>query len=357
MASIQQRTNKNGTKVWRAIIRIKGYPTVCDHFDRKQEAQDWANDTERQIKLGKYNFAKNAQKKTVADLIDRYISDGVLDHHKAAKDTKRHLEYFKSEIGEYALTFITPELLLDERKKLLETPSSQGTPRTPATVNRYFSSLSGALRYGCKNLRWVDENPCVNLLKLKENPRKRRVLTSDEEIRLLEACKSSKSPYLYCITLMALTTGARKGEILNLTWDCINFENRLAFIKDSKNGRPRKIGLVDSVLKELKEIWMNRDLAKSQVFASKTAFGQIDIKKAWKGALQKAGIGDFVFHGLRHHFCSIGGELGASGVQLRSQLGHSSSRMTDHYSHLEADATRFIGESIEKRIAQRREHE
>lgn len=95
---------------------------------------------------------------------------------------------------------------------------------------------------------------------------------------------------------------------------------------------------------------MNRDLAKSQVFASKTAFGQIDIKKAWKGALQKAGIGDFVFHGLRHHFCSIGGELGASGVQLRSQLGHSSSRMTDHYSHLEADATRFIGEAIEKRI-------
>ena len=64
----------------------------------------------------------------------------------------------------------------------------------------------------------------------------------------------------------------------------------------------------------------------------------------------QSGIEDFVFHGLRHHFCSIGGELGASGVQLRSQLGHSSSRMTDHYSHLEADATRFIGESIEQRL-------
>ena len=44
MASIFQRRNKDGSKVWRAIVRIKGYPTVCDHFDRKQEAQDWAND-------------------------------------------------------------------------------------------------------------------------------------------------------------------------------------------------------------------------------------------------------------------------------------------------------------------------
>lgn len=207
------------------------------------------------------------------------------------------------------------------------------------------------MRYGCRNLLWIDENPCENLLKLKENPKKRRILTPEEEIRLLEACKSSKNPYLYCITLIAITTGARKGEILNLTWDCIDFKNRLASIKDSKNGRPRKIGLVDSVLKELKQIWINRNTAKPQVFASKTAFGKIDIKKAWQRMLQKAGIEDFVFHGLRHHFCSIGGELGASGVQLRSQLGHSSSRMTDHYTHLEAEATRYIGEAIEKRIS------
>ena len=45
------------------IIRIKGYPTVCNHFDRKQEAEDWANDVERQIKLSKFNF--NQHKATV----------------------------------------------------------------------------------------------------------------------------------------------------------------------------------------------------------------------------------------------------------------------------------------------------
>jgi hypothetical protein len=38
MASIFKRKNENGTTVWRAVVRIKGYPTVCNHFERKQEA-------------------------------------------------------------------------------------------------------------------------------------------------------------------------------------------------------------------------------------------------------------------------------------------------------------------------------
>jgi len=350
MATITQRKNKNGTKTWRAIIRLKGHPTVCDHFDRKQEALDWAHETERQIKLGRYNFAKQDQKKTVADLIDRYITDGVLDHHKAPKDAKRHLSYFREQLGTYALTYIKPELLLSERKKLEQTPTYRNTKRTPATVNRYMSSLSGALRYACRNLRWINENPCTNLIKLKENPKERRALTPDEEIRLLNACRQSNNHYLYPITLIALTTGARKGEILNLTWDCIDFENRLAHIKDSKNGKPRRIGLVASVIAELQKLKASRHPAKPLVFASKTAFGTIDISKTWNKALQDAGIENFVFHGLRHNFCTSGGALGASGTQLRYSLGHASSRMTDHYSHLDAEATRFIGEAIEQRL-------
>ncbi len=47
MASIFKRKNKDGTTHWRAVIRVKGYPTVCNHFARKQEADDWAIDVER----------------------------------------------------------------------------------------------------------------------------------------------------------------------------------------------------------------------------------------------------------------------------------------------------------------------
>ncbi len=57
---------------------------------------------------------------------------------------------------------------------------------------------------------------------------------------------------------------------LSLTWDCIDFDKRLAHIKDSKNGKPRSIGLVDSVIKELKN-YLNdsRPMQKPLVFAQK----------------------------------------------------------------------------------------
>jgi integrase len=347
MASIYKRKDGKG---WRAVIRIKNHPAVCDRFDRKEEAEDWVKETELKIKQGKYSSNK-AKEKTVADLIDIYIKDAVIDHHKAAKDSMRQLNYFRETLGKYALVYITPELLLNERRKLSEIPSRSNTKLNPATINRYFSTFSGAFRFACKNLRWIEENPCLNLLKLKSKPKARRVLAEGEDIRLFQACRQSQSPYLYCIVLMALTTGARKSEILNLTWDAIDFANGIAHIRDSKNGQPRRVGLVGSVIEELKKLYQCRDARKPLVFASKTAFGKIDIKKAWHVALKRANIENFVFHGLRHHFCSIGGELGASGTQLRAQLGHSSSRMTDHYSHLDANSTRFIGESIEKRIA------
>ena len=205
-------------------------------------------------------------------------------------------------------------------------------------------------------MRWIDENPCLNLLKLKTNPKTRRTLNQDEELRLLASCRRSKSPYLYCIVLIALTTGARKSEILNLTWDAIDFDNRIAHIKDSKNGHPRNIGLVDSVIEELKKIYDQRDPRKNLVFASKTAFGIVDIKKSWNTAIQSAEIENFVFHGLRHHYCSMGAKAGASGLQLRSQLGHSSASMTDHYTHLDANSTRFIGENIEQRLFKGEKH-
>jgi len=349
MASIYQRTNKDGSKVWRAIIRLKGHPTVCEHFIRKQEAEDWAMDTELQIKRGKYSPGKGKEK-TLIDLIDAYIQDAVIGHHKAVTDTVRQLNYFREKLGSYALIYITPDLLLEERKRLSLVSTNRKSHLNPATINRYFATLSGAFRYAWKNLRWIEENPCANLLKLKSKPKERRILIGEEEKCLLEACRKSQSPYLYTIVLIGLTTGARKSEILNLTWDAIDFGNRIAYIKDSKNGRPRRVGLVDSVIHELKKLHGLRDAKKPLVFASKTAFGKIDIKKAWLSALKRANIENFVFHGLRHHYCSIGGHLGASGQQLRAQLGHTSASMTDHYSHLDAQATRFIGESIEDRL-------
>ncbi len=319
MASIFKRKAKTGKgHTWRAVIRKKGHPVICETFSRRQEAEDWGREIEHQIKIGQYKFGQQGIKQTFNQLVERYIGDGVLNHHKSKRDTIRHLTYFQDGLGKYMLVYLTPKLLLNQRKLLLESIDEKGKPRSAATVNRYMASLSGILTYACRHLRWMNENPCFNLIKLKESPRRRRILNNKEVIALLKACKESRQPYLYCIVLMAMTTGMRLGEILNLTWDAVDFNKRLLLIKNSKNGKSRYVAMMDSVIGELELLYQSRNLLKPLVFASQSAFGSIDIKKSWQTALKAAGINDFVFRGLRHHYASRGGHHGASSQHLRS---------------------------------------
>lgn len=350
MASIYKRKNENGTTVWRAVVRIKGYPSVCSHWDRKQEAEDWARDVERQIKTGRFKFDQHNKIRTFSELIEHYTQDGALEHHRSAEDTRRHLAYWLSRFSNYALVHLTSELLGKERQLLLDTPTPKGTKRAPSTVNRYVASLSSLLSYASQRLNWISENPVFRLIKLKENPGRDRVLSEEEITRLLNASKESKSPYLYCIIMLALTTGARQGEILNLKWKHIDFQNKIAYIKETKNGRPRSIALSDPVIAELQRLYKLRNPQKPLVFASKTAFGQIDIKKAWQQALKRANITNCRAHDMRHTFCTYAASFGASNLQLQTATGHRTLNMLLHYTHMDVEVTKQFSNQISKQI-------
>lgn len=138
MASIYKRDNADGTKIWRAVVRIKGFLTVCNHFDRKQEAEDWAQKVERQIKMGQFKFERVNTYCTFADLVQRYTSDGVLEHLRAQRDAIRHMNYWKERLSGYALVHITPELLSKERQLLIDTP----TLKTQVSPKISFSPFS-----------------------------------------------------------------------------------------------------------------------------------------------------------------------------------------------------------------------
>jgi integrase len=281
MASIYKRKNENGTTVWRAVIRIKGYPSISNHFERKQEAEDWVKETERRIKLGQFNFAAHNKHHTYTDLLHRMEGDGAFDLQRSFKNCRSQFDYWKQRLGAYALIHITPELIAQERKTLIDSLLPDGFKRSSATVNRYTAVLSATFGYAVKKLRWMVENPCRTLSRLKESAGRDRILTDEEIVRLLDACKQSKSSFLYPIVLFALTTGARRGEILNLEWRHIDLEKGIAFLSETKNGRPRSVALSDAVIAELKALHEARNPSKPLVFASKTAFGRIDIKKSW----------------------------------------------------------------------------
>jgi len=101
-----------------------------------------------------------------------------------------------------------------------------------STVNRELATLNRMYNLG---ISWgkVRENPVKQVKKLKEPPGKTRYLSHDEIKKLVENCKVS---HLRLSVLIALNTGMRKGEIISLTRDNIDLENRIISVEESKSG-------------------------------------------------------------------------------------------------------------------------
>lgn len=121
-------------------------------------------------------------------------------------------------------------------------------------------------------------------------------------------------------------------------------------LKETKNGRPRSIALCKPVIEELKLIHSTRNPQKPLVFASKTAFGRIDIKKAWQQSLKKAGILNCRAHDMRHTFCTLAASKGASNLQLQTATGHKTLSMLLQYTHMDVAVTKQFSDQISEQI-------
>ena len=154
-----------------------------------------------------------------------------------------------------------------------------------------------------------------------KNPKgKDRILSEEEETRLLEAVKlSTKSQHLEPIIITALNTGMRKGEILNLKWSNVDFKTGHILVGGTKNGGMRKIPMNDKLTLTLER---GKKVSRGEFVFSENGRPYLDVKRGWWTALRKAGIENFRFHDLRHTF---GSRLGMKGVDIRTiqeLMGH-----------------------------------
>lgn len=133
----------------------------------------------------------------------------------------------------------------------------------------------------------------------------------------------------------------------------IRLDKGIAFLTETKNGRPRSVALSDALLAELKAL----PRTKSLVFASKTALGSLDIKKAWAQALLRANITDYRFHDLRHQFATFTAAQGASNVELATAMGHRTLSQLLRYSNLDAKHSKKFSDHISERILKGSTHE
>jgi integrase len=206
-----------------------------------------------------------------------------------------------------------------------------------------------ALNYA-ENLELIDHSPARKFKMYKENPVERRSLTADEEKKLLEACKISKNKILYHVVMIALYTGMRSSEILNIKWSHVSLNEMSIRIYKSKNNESREIPIIDllkPVFFDLKSITGGNEYVISSCYGEKIN----SVKKSYNQAVKNADIGHFTFHELRHTLVTRLASSGASILEIQQISGHKSESMVRRYTHVGLKESRRTIERLEKHLS------
>lgn len=339
MATIEERLTNKGEKRYRVIIRMKGHQPERATFRRKADAKKWAQDTESAIRDGRHFKTREAKRRTVGELIDRYI-DEVLPRKggssfQQAKE-KQKLIWWKENIGVFTLADGTPAIIAEARDALASEMigRERNRHRSNATVNRYLAILSHAFSVAVKEWGWIDSSPVRKVSRLKEPRGRVRFLTNDEKDRLLKACKESRQPLLYPLVVLALSTGARQGELLSLEWGHVDLSAKVIRLENTKNGERRALPLASHALELMTELSKVRRIDTNLVFSHDDGKRPIEIRSVWKKAVATAKMNDFRFHDLRHTAASYLAMNGATLAEIAEILGHKTLQMVKRYSHL-----------------------
>jgi len=195
----------------------------------------------------------------------------------------------------------------------------------PATVNRELALLKHMYS---KAIEWgrYEENPAKKVKLLKGEVKRVRFLMPDDVQKLLSNCADHLKP----IVTVAVHTGMRKGELLSLNWDQVNFEQGIISLLDTKNHKRRDISMNETV----KATLTGMERKGSYVFSAEDGGSFGDVRRSFETALRRSGIQDFRFHDLRHTFASNLVMESVDIVTVMELMGHKDLTMTLRYTHL-----------------------
>jgi integrase len=251
-----------------------------------------------------------------------------VEQKRSWKKDQSHLNRFVSILGSKKLSEITVKDVDDYKMNRVKDVKA-------VTVNRELTALRRLFNLAKKWRKFFGDNPVSLSGLIKTESQRMRVLSVEEEKRLLQ----SSSTHLIPIIKTALLTGMRQGEILTLRWDDVNLETDLITIRAevSKSKKSRKI----PVSKQLRKLLLEQKLKNSttgHVFVTNlgepySAKNHSALKRTFTTARKKADIKDFVFHDLRHTAATRMAENSASIIAVKEILGHADIKTTMKYFH------------------------
>jgi integrase len=357
MPTIRERGGR-----YHAQVRIAGFPARTESFKTKRMAERWATTIEAQMIEGKHFRGVEARRRTLGEAIKRYLEE-VVPSKRDERTRRIRLRWWSEKLGHLKLAELSPQVIAEYRGKLTRDPftrakvSSKRTTvpkgegaavfkRSGATVNRYLAALSHVLSIARRDWQWIQSNPFEGVSKLKEGQGRVRFLNEDERTTLLAV--TAQDPQLHTFVVLALSTAARAGELVNLRWPDVELKEQRVLLRVTKNSHPRAIWIHGEVLKLLKERGKVRKLSDDRVFNSVTG-KRYRYEKLFKAACTAAKIEGFTFHGLRHTAATLLAREGATEQQLKA-IGGWKSGVVSRYVHLAAEDAKAVLERMNEKI-------
>lgn len=276
-----------------------------------------------------------------------------LSHRKSGEATKARIRAVFGDFLETDIQNLEPTALARHRAARLKAGVK------PQTVNRDRTSLLALLNKAVE-LRVIESNPLedpayrpvplkgddkrVRWLGMRDETEDRRERAGQkvgERTRFLEAIADDRTPeYLRHLCLLAMNTGLRRGELLQLRWEHVSLSRKKLTVDAStaKTTRTRHIDLNTHALAVLRARSVERERGEALVFPSfRTGAAFNNFKRSWRALVDRAQLVEFTFHDLRHDFASRLVQAGADLYVVKDLLGHSTIQLTERYAHLKSD--------------------
>ncbi len=239
------------------------------------------------------------------------------------------LQYLDRFLGSLTLDEISDDVLeLIIRTKRAEIIAKRGAKARPAaTLNRFRALIRSILRRAINKWRWIDRMPCVIELE-EENNARTRWITPDQARKLLAALPDHQR----VVVLLALATGLRQSNVLNLEWVEVDFDLGEILIptEKAKGKKPIHVTLNETALQVLRS---QLGLHPDKVFTYRGLPLRNANNRAWRKALKTAGITDFRWHDLRHTWASWLYQQGTSLHLIKEMGAWESLEMVQRYIH------------------------
>lgn len=299
-----------------------------------------------QMAEGKWFERLPGEEKTFRELMDRYMREHSA-RNKAASSHRRDkslCEHLLKSFGDLMLVEITPKLIIEYKHE------RRGDGAAPATVNYELSLMRHAFNLAIKEWEWLKDNPVRNVSGERVNNQIERWLTLEEEKRLLD----NSPAWLKEITIFALNTGLRQGEILDLKWDQVDLFRRTVTLFEQKNKNKDTLPLNMKAMEVLKQRARVRHIKSCHVFynINGNRIEARNLLRAFYSATKKAKLEGLRFHDLRHTFAT---RLVQAGVDLYAvqKLGRwKTLSMVNRYAHHYPESLR-AGVEVLDRVAEK----